>query len=190
METTTPPDNQEQVNLYSLENIFFNWIILFIQKNKYMKTKKIRLNFLLFPFTLLVIGGCNNDNYEKNPIFPEAIIVKELPKMYLSGNIEKGDHKVIQDQSELQNIFSWEELSKVNDLQNIDFSKYTLLIGCDSYLSEANLEYSYSKTGDIDYLFQIRISGMAARPDGFFQYGIIVEKLPQKAKVNFSVTSL
>lgn len=137
---------------------------------------------------LLLLGeaiiGCQNDI---NKTYPDAIIVKELPKMYIQGNIKQGDVKIVHSKKELLALFSQSEIDKVNDLATINFSTQTLLIGCDNYASEANFRYKFSKNKETEYNFSVEINGMVARPEGYFLFGIIVKKLPQDAKVSFNI---
>lgn len=148
-----------------------------------MKTRKI---FLMMPFLFLImgIGGCE----DKNEIFPDATIVKELPKVNVIGNSTKSI--IIQSQRELEAVFSKNELQQVNDLQQIDFSKYTLLLGYGTYPNEvSNMEHSFSKTGTNTYTYLLKITGDATRPEAF-RYGILVGKLPKSAKVIFKIEEL
>ena len=144
--------------------------------------------FMIITLFFLIGGvGCKE---EVNTTYPDAITIKELPKMSLTGNIKQGEQKVIQSKKELLALFNQAEIDKYFDLQSIDFEKQTLLIGCDSYPSEANFRYEFSKEEGRSYYFFVEISGCAARPDGNFKYGIVVQKLPKTAVVNFSIVKL
>ena len=147
-----------------------------------MKTKILLIMTLA---TLLIGVGCEK---EKNITFPDAIIIKELPKMYILGS--NSESLVIQSQNELQALFSNEELQRYEDLQQIDFTQYTLLLGHGSYPNEvSNLEHSFIKTGIRSYTYLLKVAGDATRPDAF-RYGIIVKKLPQAAEVTFKIEEL
>ena len=146
-----------------------------------MKTKKV---FLIVPFLFLIMGGCE----DKDGIYPEAIIVKELSKITVLGNHTKS--VVVQSQKELKAVFSEEELKRIDDLQQIDFSKYSLLLGYGSYANEvANMEHLFSKTTEMSYTYLLKIGGAATRPDSF-RYGILVSKLPKSAEVIFKIEEL
>lgn len=146
-----------------------------------MKTIK---TFLVIPFLLLLIGitGCEDD---KNDTYPEATIVKELPRMGMGRNTEP---LVIRSRKELQALFDKSELERVEELRQIDFSRYTLLTGFVGSSTEVYVEgHLFSKTGanTYTYLLKIKISD-ATRPDQY-RYGIIVPKLPKSAEVEFKI---
>jgi|ADurb_Cas_02_Slu_FD_contig_31_3305740_length_1145_multi_3_in_0_out_0_1 hypothetical protein len=108
--------------------------------------------------------------------------------MYILGS--NSESLVIQSQNELQALFSNEELQRYEDLQQIDFTQYTLLLGHGSYPNEvSNQEHSFIKTGIRSYTYLLKVAGDATRPDAF-RYGIIVKKLPQAAEVTFKIEEL
>ena len=127
---------------------------------------------------LLIIVGCKKD-------FPDAIIIKELPKLYnLSSNTES---VVIQSQEELYTIFGESELQRYEELQQIDFAKQTLLLGFCRYGNQvSNMQHYFVKTGKRSYKYLLEISGNLTMPDAFW-YGIVVAKLPKEAEVSFKI---
>ena len=146
-----------------------------------MKTKK-SLFMLYFMINLSVIGGCENE------VYPEAIIVKEFPKINVIGN--NTESIIIQSQRELEAVFTHEELQLVTDFQQINFSKYTLLLGYGKYGNEvSNMEHSFVKTGMSTYTYLLKLAGSATRPDSF-RFGILVLKLPKSVKVTFKIEEL
>lgn len=151
-----------------------------------MKTKSVLLS-VIFLFLLMGVMGCE----EKNITTTDAIIIKELPKMYLlDGKMKQGEGKVVQSRQELLALFSQTEIDKYPDLKGIDFTTQTLLIGCDGYPCLAYLDYDFYKNKDNEYIFFIEIGGDATQPDPHFYYGIVVEKLAKTAKVIFNVVRL
>ncbi|MDO5616841.1 MAG: hypothetical protein Q4G16_11665 [Cruoricaptor ignavus] len=153
-----------------------------------MKTKKQNLVSrtlgLLFILMLFASYSCDR-NSDDNTIYPDAVIIKELPKIIPIGNHRES--VIIQSQSELETVFDTATLEQIEDLQGIDFSKYTLLLGYGTYGNEVtNLEHYYSKTASNTYTYLLKIAGDATRPD-VFRYGILVPKLPASAKVNFEI---
>ena len=135
---------------------------------------------------LLAGAGC-----EKDIFYPDATLIKDLPKMYLTGNIKQGEQEIIRTKEELLTFFSQFEIDKVNELKNIDFTNQTLLIGCDNYSNEVNnLRYTFSKKNEKEYILHVEISGGATRPEGFFYYGIITNKLPKTAIVTFNIVKI
>ncbi|MEA4985496.1 hypothetical protein SDC9_36651 [bioreactor metagenome] len=138
------------------------------------------------PFLFMMIGmeACE----DKNEIYPDATIVKELPKITAIGDHTKS--VAIRSQKELEDVFSKDELKRFEDLQQIDFSKYMLLLGYGTYPNEvSNMEHSFSKTGTNTYTYLLKITGDATRPEAF-RYGILVGKLPKSAKVIFKIEEL
>ncbi|MCD7914671.1 MAG: hypothetical protein LUG96_05035 [Tannerellaceae bacterium] len=71
-------------------------------------------------------------------------------------------------------------------LEDIDFEKYSLLLGVGYYGNHKDtiLTHSLLQTGANVYEYVVFIPGMSAEPDSF-NYGMIVQKLPPAAKVNF-----
>ena len=112
-----------------------------------MKTKLIVSTIITL---LLLIGGTG---CEKEIFYPDATLIKDLPKMYLTGNIKQGEQEIIRTKEELLTFFSQFEIDKVNELKNIDFTNQTLLIGCDNYSNEVNnLRYTFSKKNEKEYI--------------------------------------
>ena len=149
-----------------------------------MKTKTFL--FLAIASFLLAGAGC-----EKEILYPDATLIKDLPKMHLTGNIKQGEQKIIRTKDELLTFFSQFEIDKVNELKNIDFAYQTLLIGCDNYSNEVNnLRYTFSNKSEKEYILHVEISGGATRPEGNFYYGIIANKLPKTAIVTFDIVKL
>src|SRR5690554_2663704 len=140
-----------------------------------MKTIQI---LLLIPFLFILIGmtGCEDDG---NETYPDAIIVKELPRLNPGNNNRP---LVIRSRKELEAVFDKNELERVKELQQIDFSKYTLLSGFVGSTTEVYVaEHSFLKTGTTTYTYLLKIIiGYATRPDAY-RYGIIVLKLPKSA---------
>ena len=149
-----------------------------------MKTSKLLLT-MLFLFMIIGIAGCEDD---ENETYPDAIIVKELPRLSTGNNTRS---LVIRSQKELEAVFDKNELERVEELQQIDFSKYTLLSGFVGSSTEVYVaEHSFSKTGTTTYTYLLEIiRGYTARPDAF-RYGIIVLKLPKSAEVVFKIEEL
>ena len=145
-----------------------------------MKTKMIL--FAVLALCMIGVMGCDDfDEYDVR-------IVKELPKITVIG--DSRESFVIQSQKEVEEIFNKEDLQRIKVLQNIDFSKYTLLLGCGSYPNQVtNMIHSFRATGKNSYLYLLKVGGLATRPD-FFCYGIIVDKLPSSAKVTFKIEEI
>ena len=149
-----------------------------------MKTKTFL--FMAVVSFLLAGAGC-----EKDIFYPDATLIKGLPKMHLTGNIKQGEQKIIRTKEELLTFFSQFEIDKVNELKNIDFTNQTLLIGCDNYSNEVNnLRYAFSKKEEKEYILHVEISGGATKPEGNFYYGIIANKIPKTAIVTFDIVKL
>jgi len=68
-----------------------------------MKTKIVLL--LLLSATIQVsTGGCtdSNDDKKEEITYPEAVIIKELPKIYEVASLSIGENRVIRTQAELR----------------------------------------------------------------------------------------
>lgn len=136
-------------------------------------------------FFLMGGMGCEK---EKNITFPDAIIIKELPKLNILGS--NTESIVIHSQKELDAVFSESELQQYEELQQIDFTKHTLLLGFGSYGNEvSNMQHYFIKTGTRSYTYLLKIAGLATRPDTF-RYGVVVTKLPKAAEVTFKIEEL
>ncbi|RNC66196.1 hypothetical protein [Proteiniphilum sp. X52] len=145
---------------------------------------KIMKTLLIIPLLLHLIGmvGCEDD---KNDTYPEATIVKELPRMGMGNNTKS---LVIRSQKELEALFDKSELDRVEELRQIDFSRYTLLTGY--VVSSTNVsivEHSFSKTGATTYSYLLKIIRGDATIPGSHRYGIIVPKLPKSADIEFEI---
>ena len=147
--------------------------------------KKIFLLMAIASF-ILAGAGCENAIF-----YPDATLIKDLPKMHLTGNIKQGEQKIIRTKDELLTFFSQFEIDKVNELKNIDFTNQTLLIGCDNYSNEVNnLHYTFSKKNEKEYVLYVEISGGATKPEGNFYYGIIANKLPKTAIITYDFVKI
>lgn len=143
---------------------------------------KIRVVMLLL---LAISYSC--DRNSDDTIYPDAVIIKELPKMPIGNHRES---MIIQSQSELEAVFDTATLEQIEDLQGIDFSKYTLLLGYGTYKNQAiQMEHYYSKIGNDTYTYLLKVGSDAPALD-FFRYGILVPKLPASAKVSFKIEEL
>lgn len=137
--------------------------------------------------TLLMIMGYSCDKTD-DAIYPEAIIIRELPK--LSGIGNHTESVIINSQDELDAVFNTIALQREESLQDIDFSKFSLLLGYGTYGNEvSSMDHSFIKIKKNTYLYLIKVGGDATRPDTF-RYGIIVSKLPMAANVEFKLEEL
>ena len=149
-----------------------------------MKNKTL----LFTTIALFLLIGVTRCEKEKEITFPDAIIIKELSKLDILGS--NTESIVIQSQKELDAIFSKSEMQRYEELQQIDFSKNTLLLGFGRYGNEvSNMQHYFIKTGTSSYTYLLKIAGDATRPDAF-RYGIIVAKLPKDAEVTFLIDEL
>ncbi|NDW12292.1 hypothetical protein D0T50_05235 [Bacteroides sp. 214] len=146
-----------------------------------MKIKKLKL-LILLPILILGIAAC--DDNDGNMDYPDAVIVKELPKLLPNSSRES---LVIQSQKELEAVYSKEELARFEELQQIDFESHTLLLGYGTYSNEVSyMKHSFLKKSSNSYVYLLVISGLATRPD-VFGYGILVEKLQGKERITFII---
>jgi hypothetical protein len=150
-----------------------------------MKTKHFfKIVLPILAAVTLTAFKCGGENA---PVNKPIEIIRELPKMYMEGNLVAGEHAIIQNQTELLEIFTQETIESSPDLQEIDFSTQTLLIGRDDYNYAAVFNYEFSLIGENKYLFKVDISGGYTVMDYGFWYGIIVHKLTDNAEVIFNI---
>ena len=120
----------------------------------------------------------------------DAVIVKELPIMHFKGDMEPGEKKVIRSQRELEWMFSPEDFESLSFLKDIDFSKYSLLLGVGTYFSQVkDMRHSFIRIAKKHYAYMVKVAGDMMHPDTFM-YGSIVRKLPKGAKVSFKLDEL
>ncbi len=145
--------------------------------------KKILL--LLSASLLFLANGCQE---EDEALFPNVAIVKELPKIYITEVFEAGDTKIVQSKTELISIFEAERLLTITDLNDIDFTKNTLLLG---YIANpyqvASLQHSFTQTNNFEYTYSVRLEPTDAPAFDEFMYGVIVEKIPFSADIIFNI---
>lgn len=139
---------------------------------------------LLLSVAMLSLGSCKPNNIIE---YPDAVILKELPKMAVGSNREA---MVIRSEQELMAVYTEEYISRISDLQNIDFSRYTLLLGhCFSANEVLYMKHLFSKTGVSTYTYLLQIAGDGTKPD-VFRYGILVAKLPTTAEITFVIEEM
>ena len=163
-----------------------------------MKTK---LLFLQIVILLLWVAACtdnskadveNEEVHTEEPTrvipFPDAVIVKELPKINLPVKKPIETAQIIRTREELLNFYDAEALATNPDLNSINFSEQTLLLnGASTYSDITGLAYTYTKTGDSTYSYATEVSGVPVlyAPLVTYAYGVIVKKLPPTAEVTF-----
>ena len=97
---------------------------------------------------------------------------------------------MIRSRKELEWLFTAEELESLSQLKDIDFSKYSLLIGVDTYFSQVKeIQHRFVRTAKKTYAYIVEVAGGMIRPDTFM-YGSIVKKLPKGAKVTFRMDEM
>ncbi len=148
------------------------------------RTKIFLALTLLLSVAIMLLGSCKPNNIIE---YPDAVILKELPKVAVGSNREA---MVIRSEQELMAVYTEEYISRISDLQNIDFSRYTLLLGYCFYANEVSyMKHLFSKTGVSSYTYLLQIAGDATIPDAF-RYGILVAKLPITAEITFEIDEI
>ncbi|TCN72291.1 hypothetical protein [Acetobacteroides hydrogenigenes] len=150
--------------------------------------KSTFLKITLAVMLLALMGaGCdkNNDsNFEKYPIE----IVKELPVLYVGCNLKDGETAIIRDQVALEKVFIKDLINQNATLKDIDFAKYDVLVGCSTFTRGIiELKHNITQTGANTWLYNLAVIYDLTYPAGKFFYGIVVNKLPAGAKVNFDI---
>ena len=118
-------------------------------------------------------------------------IVSELPILYQGCNLREGKTVVIENQIGFDTVFNKNEISQISTLQNIDFSKYEILMGADVFTRGINkLDHYLTRNNDSEYIYTVTVHYDLTLPAGTFYYGIIVDRLPSNAIVDFVVKKL
>lgn len=152
-----------------------------------MKTTLLEISFI-FLFLGLMGAGCEKKDEGSISDLP---IFKELPILYMGYNLKNEETRVIKNQETLEIIFPKDLIAQITSLQNIDFTKYDVLVGENFYTRGiAKLEHKFAQLGDYSYLYKLYMIHNDALPAGRFCYGIIVNKLPSEAIVKFEVTKI
>lgn len=135
---------------------------------------KVFLFLLLFP-----LAACNDDDRIALPIAEEY-------NCSLNSSLNVGDFHTVRSQEELLEFVSESDAS-ANGLFDIDFSAYTLLLGKESFRNVPECSYAFYQEGGT-YHLDVEIRPTLAPAFTVFEYGVLVEKLPQNAQVICSVT--
>ena len=151
-----------------------------------MKTTFFKIGAFVLLFALMGAGCEKEENSTTDlPIF------KELPILYMGYNLENEETRVIKNQETLEIIFSKDLIAQITSLQNIDFTKYDVLIGENFYTRGiAKLEHKFIKTGNYSYLYKLDVFHDLTLPAGRFCYGIIINKLPSEALIKFEINRI
>jgi hypothetical protein len=105
--------------------------------------------------------------------------------------LKEGKTVVIENQIGFDTVFNKNQISQITTLQNIDFSKYEILIGADVFTHGIyKLEHDFIKNINSEYIYTVKVYYDLTLPAGTFYYGIIVDKLPSNAIVDFVVKKL
>lgn len=145
---------------------------------------KISTIFLLLS---LIGAGCEKEDAS----ITDLPIFKEFPILYMGYNLENEETMVIKNKETLEIIFSKDLIAQITSLQNIDFTKYDVLVGENLYTRGiAKLEHKFIKTGNYSYSYHLDVFHDLTLPAGSFCYGIIINKLPTEAVVKFEVTKI
>lgn len=152
-----------------------------------MKTTILKISFIFLLFTLMG-AGCEKDEEDS---ITELPIFKELPILYMGYNLENEKNRVIKNQETLEIVFSKDLIAQITTFQNIDFSKYDVLVGESFYRSGiAKLEHKFIKTGTYSYIYKLDVFYNMTAPAGNFCYGIIVNKLTSEALIKFEINRI
>ena len=141
----------------------------------------------LIMLIILATVGCKKEK----AIYPEAVIIKELPVMY--GAIsEHGTVQLIQSQQELNKLFNGDAPTFPEELTNIDFEKSSLAIGtAGDGRDVGKLEHRIKKRDSNKYHYSLNVLySDAAVVVGPFSFGVIVNKLPDEANIILEVKEI
>jgi hypothetical protein len=131
-------------------------------------------------FILLFLNACDHSI--------DIPIVQELPLFYYGCNLKTGDNFVIKNQTAFDTIFDQNVISQIPSLQNIDFSKFDVLVVSDVFTHGINkVEEKFISTNNSTYIFQVNVYYFLTDQAGNFYCGAVVHKLPSNAKVQFEI---
>jgi hypothetical protein len=148
-----------------------------------MKTTFLKTICYSFILTLMTFG-CKKDNIQ-------IPMLAELPVIYQGCSLKEGNSTIVKNQTEFDTVFDANLVSSIDVLQNIDFYKYDLLVGAESFTRGIiKLEHSFAKKSSSEFIYSVTVYYNLTLPAGTFFYGILVDKLPDNAKVNFVVSKL
>lgn len=143
-----------------------------------------KISYLLIVFIICIFTACDQEGNEKNG--GDIRIVKELPKMYFSP-VDTEIAAIINSMAEFDKLIKDKEnLQNYPELETIDWTKQTLLLGYCSYKNQANIIHHFYQVDNLEYLYHISLSGYTSGPDNFL-FGIIVDKLPENSTVTFEI---
>lgn len=140
---------------------------------------------------LTTAASCKKEQQQKEEN-ATITIQKELRVMHLyRSNISEGSHNIIQNQAALKALISSEDLDQYPDLKNIDFTRYTLLLGSASYSNLVTaIQYDLVKSTTGQYEFRVNFGGLATQPEGKFEYGALITKASSSVNISFVATPL
>jgi hypothetical protein len=156
--------------------------IILLTKNSTMRSTILKIDVILF--ILLFALGCKKERVD-------LPIVSELPIIYTGCFLQEGNSTVIQDQIGLDTIFNSNLITQIEALQNINFSKYNVLVGAESYTRGiTKLEHHLVKSNNAEFIYTLKVYYDLTLPAGTFYYGILIDKLPSNVSVNFVVKKI
>lgn len=157
--------------------------------------KKKQLQYLLVKlvFCLLLLGGCHKNEINQSIEFKAVEHLNECDIDIIDG--ENSDiYLIINSEEELtqQILFNDEEQIPCIQLRkevNVDFSKWTLLIGKKRLVNiEGELiEQEVVSIGD-DLIYKLTIKKGGYTAIGQFRFGVFIPKISKSTKVDFDVT--
>jgi hypothetical protein len=121
----------------------------------------------------------------------EKPIKTELPVMYSGSILKEGTKVVIHNKATLDSVFTAGQINNLTELQNIDFTKYDVLAGADTFTwGITELEHHLLQSANSIYIYKVYVHFDLTLQSGIFYYGIIIEKLPFGSHVIFDVDKL
>lgn len=134
---------------------------------------------------VFVFAACDDDECIACDSYDvETAIVVKLPRM--GSALKDNETKVVNTREEFRKVFPYELSDYQEKLELFDPEIHTLLVGQAYHVHQAILDYTFSRSGTNKFTLQVDVTGMLTVPDNF-SYGVIVKKLPAKAKIEFKV---
>ena len=147
--------------------------------------KKPALPFFSIALCLLLFLSlsCQSDEEE----LVELPIHRELPVLYSGVSLGEKEFTVIRSEAELQATFSESLIAEQSILKNVDFTKYSVLVGRGTYTRGIyELKHKWLMQGGKRF-YRLQVLYDDTLPAGIFYYGVLVDKMEEGIEIVFDV---
>lgn len=156
-----------------------------------------KFNFLwTFIFSFMACTNATNDVSKE--VFFEAVNHLNDCEIKVKDDLDEDEYLIINSIGELEKHLNLEELAdteqciELTEELNIDFEKYTLLIGKQrlSAIEGSLLSQEFVKVDKEKYVYRVRIENGGYTAIGQFRFGVIISKISPSAELIFDVEVL